>query len=171
MTSPQSASPPSEYSTLYEQDYAAWLLETATLLRAGKLDAVDITNLAEELEDMGHSEKRAVKSNLEVLLRHLLKYQYQPQLRSISGGLQFWSIAIVWLRPLVIVRAYSPTMSACLGTLTSVLAKKPQSKLGFPSKLSRLSRLSPLKRPSILTFFPILTVQAIANSGAAAWPK
>jgi len=82
MTSPQSASPPSEPLTLYEQDYAAWLLETATLLRAGKLDAVDITNLAEELEDMGHSEKRAVKSNLEVLLRHLLKYQYQPQLRS-----------------------------------------------------------------------------------------
>jgi hypothetical protein len=71
-------------SNLYDQDYAAWLFETASRLRAGKLNAVDIANLAEELEDMGRSEKRAVDSNLEVLLRHLLKYQYQPQLRSNS---------------------------------------------------------------------------------------
>ena len=83
MTFPQSTSPP-EHSTLYDRDYAAWLFETAALLRAGKLDEIDIANLAEELEDMGRSEKRAVRSNLEVLLRHLLKYQYQPQLRSNS---------------------------------------------------------------------------------------
>jgi len=83
MTSPRSTSLP-EHSTLYDQDYAAWLFEMAALLRAGKLDAIDIANLAEELEDMGRSEKKAVKSNLEVLLRHLLKYQYQPQLRSNS---------------------------------------------------------------------------------------
>lgn len=84
MTSPQFTSPPSEPLTGHDQDYAAWLFETAALLRAGQLDALDIANLVEELEDMGRSEKRAVKSNLEVLLRHLLKYQYQPQLRSNS---------------------------------------------------------------------------------------
>jgi len=43
-----------------------------------------VVNLAEELDDMGRSEKRAVESNLEVLLRHLLKYQYQPDRRSNS---------------------------------------------------------------------------------------
>ncbi|MDB9526463.1 DUF29 domain-containing protein [Oscillatoria sp. CS-180] len=69
---------------LYDRDYAAWLSQTALLLREGKLEAVDIVNLVEELEDMGRSEKRALESNLEILLRHLLKYQYQPDLRSNS---------------------------------------------------------------------------------------
>jgi hypothetical protein len=36
------------------------------------------------MEDMGRSEKRAVESNLVVILMHLLKYQYQPQKRSNS---------------------------------------------------------------------------------------
>ena len=87
MTSPQFTSPPSEHLTGYDQDYTAWLFETAALLRAGQLDAVDIANLVEELEDMRRNEKRAVKSNLAVLLRHLLKYQSQPQLRSNSWRL------------------------------------------------------------------------------------
>ena len=41
-------------------------------------------NLLEELEDMGRSEKRSVYSNLKILLLHLLKYQYQPAMRSNS---------------------------------------------------------------------------------------
>ena len=73
-----------ETATRYEQDYLLWLTETAQRLRSGQLSQIDIANLAEELEDMGRSEKRSVESNLEVLLRHLLKYQYQPQRRSNS---------------------------------------------------------------------------------------
>ncbi|MBW4458898.1 MAG: DUF29 domain-containing protein [Nodosilinea sp. WJT8-NPBG4] len=73
-----------ESATLYEQDYLSWLTETAKLLRSGQLSEIDVVNLAEELDDMGRSEKRAVESNLEVLLRHLLKYQYQPDRRSNS---------------------------------------------------------------------------------------
>ncbi len=71
-------------AALYEQDYLGWLIETARLLRSGQLSEIDVVNLAEELDDMGRSEKRAVESNLEVLLRHLLKYQYQPDRRSNS---------------------------------------------------------------------------------------
>ncbi len=40
--------------------------------------------MAEEIEDLGRSEKRAIKSNLRVLLAHLLKYKYQPNKRSNS---------------------------------------------------------------------------------------
>lgn len=69
---------------LYEQDYFRWLNETAKLLRSGDLTAIDRENLAEEIEDMGRSEKRSLESNLEVVLMHLLKYQYQPELRSNS---------------------------------------------------------------------------------------
>ncbi|ASC72512.1 hypothetical protein XM38_034700 [Halomicronema hongdechloris C2206] len=71
-------------SGLYDQDYVLWLEATVDLLRQGKLEQIDIPSLIEELEDMGRSEKRALESNLEVLLRHLLKYQYQPERRSNS---------------------------------------------------------------------------------------
>ena len=40
--------------------------------------------LAEEIEAMGRSERQAVKSNLRIILMHLLKYHYQPQRRSKS---------------------------------------------------------------------------------------
>lgn len=69
---------------LYEQDYYLWLEKTVYLLRNGKLSELDIPNLVEEIEDMGRSEKRAVESNLEVVLMHLLKYKYQPGKRSSS---------------------------------------------------------------------------------------
>jgi hypothetical protein len=77
-------------STLYEQDYYLWLETTAKLLRDGQLSALDAANLLEEIEDMGRSEKRAVYSNLKILLMHLLKYRYQPEKRSNS-----WIASIV----------------------------------------------------------------------------
>jgi hypothetical protein len=70
--------------TFYEQDYYLWLEKTASLLRDGHLGELDIPNLIEEIEDMGRSEKRAVESNLVVILMHLLKYKYQPEQRSNS---------------------------------------------------------------------------------------
>ncbi|NJL36974.1 MAG: DUF29 domain-containing protein [Leptolyngbyaceae cyanobacterium SM1_4_3] len=66
-------------SALYDQDYYLWLTTTVELLRENQLSALDGTNLLEEVEDMGRSEKRAVYSNLKVLLMHLLKCQYQPE--------------------------------------------------------------------------------------------
>jgi Domain of unknown function DUF29 len=48
------------------------------------LDEIDVANLLEEIEDMGRSEKRAIESNLVVLLTHLIKYQSQPDQRSSS---------------------------------------------------------------------------------------
>lgn len=77
-------------SILYEQDYYLWLESTAKLLREGQLSLLDTANLLEEIEDMGRSEKRAVYSNLKILLTHLLKYQYQPEKRSNS-----WMATIV----------------------------------------------------------------------------
>lgn len=84
MSAPPSGKNASASATLYEQDYYCWLEETAKLLRNGKLAELDVLNLAEEIEDMGRSEKRAVESNLEVVLMHLLNYKYQPEQRSNS---------------------------------------------------------------------------------------
>ncbi|MFN7716096.1 MAG: DUF29 domain-containing protein [Pseudanabaenaceae cyanobacterium] len=66
----------------YEQDFYAWTQEQANLLRSGQWQLIDIQNLAEEIEDMGRAEKRELESRLEVLLMHLLKWQFQPGLRS-----------------------------------------------------------------------------------------
>jgi hypothetical protein len=69
-------------ANLYERDYYLWLSHTAQLIKEGKFSEVDTANLVEEIEDMGRSEKRAVKSNLVILLLHLLKYKYQPAKRT-----------------------------------------------------------------------------------------
>lgn len=68
----------------YREDYHAWALKNAQLLREGRLDEIDIENIAEELEDMGGSKERELESRLGVLLAHLLKWIYQPERRGNS---------------------------------------------------------------------------------------
>ena len=74
-------------TSLYESDFYAWANEQAALLRAGKLSAADIENIAEEIESMGRSEKRELISRLTVLLMHLLKWRHQPGGRCTSRQL------------------------------------------------------------------------------------
>ena len=76
-------------SDAYRQDFYAWAMEQAALLRAGRLDAADIENIAEEIESMGRGEKRELVNRLTVLLMHLLKWNFQPGFRSAS-----WSSGI-----------------------------------------------------------------------------
>ena len=68
----------------YDQDYCLWFADQARLLRAERWQQIDVEHLAEELEDMGKREKRALRSRTVVLLAHLLKYQYEPESRSPS---------------------------------------------------------------------------------------
>jgi hypothetical protein len=66
---------------LYDQDFYAWTNEQAGLLRAGRLSEADVEHIAEEIENMGKSEKRELASRLHVVLLHLLKWRYQPSRR------------------------------------------------------------------------------------------
>ena len=68
----------------YEDDFALWSAEQAALIRAGKFERVDLENVAEEIESLGRSDKRAIRSRLEVLTMHLLKWERQPEYRSRS---------------------------------------------------------------------------------------
>ncbi len=68
----------------YREDFHAWALQNAQLLREGRLEDIDIANIAEELEDMGGSKERELESRLGVLLAHLLKWVYQPERRGNS---------------------------------------------------------------------------------------
>ncbi|CAK0766606.1 DUF29 domain-containing protein [Gammaproteobacteria bacterium] len=72
------------YTTHYDHDFYAWANEQVALLRAGSLSQIDIENIAEEIAGMGRSEKRELIHRLAVLLMHLLKWQFQPALRSKS---------------------------------------------------------------------------------------
>jgi len=71
-------------TSLYESDFHAWLLYQADALRAQNIAQLDFANLIEEIETMGRSEKRSLKSRLTVLLMHLIKWQCQPHYRSRS---------------------------------------------------------------------------------------
>ena len=70
----------------YDEDFFAWTEEQARLLRAGELAEIDALNLAEEVESVGRSDRREIRSRLIVLLTHLLKWHFQPDARS-SGWL------------------------------------------------------------------------------------
>jgi len=63
--------------TDYDTDFYAWSKEQATLLRGGRFSQLDISHLAEEIEDLGKRERRALQSRLGLLLGHLLKWRYQ----------------------------------------------------------------------------------------------
>ncbi|MBP1203881.1 hypothetical protein JOD97_001895 [Duganella sp. 1411] len=70
--------------TLYEDDVVAWAEQQASLIRARQWSQLDIDNIAEEIEDVGKSDQRALRSHLLILLVHLLKWAYQPSRRSTS---------------------------------------------------------------------------------------
>lgn len=76
-------------SVLYENDFYGWTMKQADLLRSGRLNEIDLTNLIEEIETLGRSEKRALELSLGLLLQHLLKWKLQSLLRSRS-----WEITI-----------------------------------------------------------------------------
>ncbi|WP_037585487.1 DUF29 domain-containing protein [Stenoxybacter acetivorans] len=83
--------------TGYSQDFAAWAKHQAALLKAGRWQEADIENLVEEIECMGKSEHRELKSRMLVLVMHLLKWHKQPTLQSNS-----------WRRTIVEQRAQIP---------------------------------------------------------------
>jgi Domain of unknown function DUF29 len=74
-------------SATYETDFYGWTQQQATLLKNGQFNLADFTNIIEEIESMGRSEKRELESRLTVLLQHLLKWQYQPNRRGKSWEL------------------------------------------------------------------------------------
>ena len=77
-------------SVLYEHDETAWLETMAELIRLGRLDEIDYSNLAEYLADMARRDRREVESGLTVLIVHVLKWTVQADRRSGS-----WKATII----------------------------------------------------------------------------
>ena len=63
-------------STLYNQDYYQWIQETVKLLEQRNFQELDLDNLIEEIQDLALNEKQTIETNLIVVLKLLLKWQY-----------------------------------------------------------------------------------------------
>lgn len=63
---------------LYEVDFYAWSREQAALLRAGRYEELDLQNLIEEVDDLGISLYRSVRSRVRTIIEHLLKLEHSP---------------------------------------------------------------------------------------------
>jgi hypothetical protein len=73
--------------TPYDKDPYAWSYEQAGFLRRKEYHKLDFENLIEELECLGRSEKRTLRSYLEILLMHMLKKEFQPEKKTRSWDL------------------------------------------------------------------------------------
>lgn len=73
----------------YQSDFYEWTQEQVRLILSHDWDKVDWKNIAEEIESLGRKEKQELVNRLEILLGHLLKWQYQPHRRGNS-----WSATI-----------------------------------------------------------------------------
>ncbi|MBD2248562.1 DUF29 domain-containing protein [Nostoc sp. FACHB-888] len=71
-------------SHLYKTDFYGWTQEQASLLKAQQWNQLDTINLIEEIETLGRRERQELRNRLGVLLRHLLKGQFQAEKRSNS---------------------------------------------------------------------------------------
>jgi hypothetical protein len=67
---------------LYEDDFIAWTEQQAEALRQAARHpsnlALDWEHLAEEIEDLGKSSRRALASHVSLIIEHLLKLQFSP---------------------------------------------------------------------------------------------
>jgi hypothetical protein len=69
---------------LFEEDFIAWTELMATLLENRDVAGLDWDHLAEEIRDLGNSQKSALQSHLVNVMWHLIKWEIQPGRRSRS---------------------------------------------------------------------------------------
>ena len=121
----------------YDTDFYNWAQQQAAALRARRFDDLDIALLADEVEDLAKSQQRAIKSQLERLLLHLLKWCYQSERRGDS-----WIDSIQDARTQIAgtvqdspsLRAYPPTqVEPCYSKARRVAARQTKLPLAtFP---------------------------------------
>jgi hypothetical protein len=80
-------------SELYDRDYYAWVQDQVDALRQHRVEDVDWENVAEEIEDLGKSQRRSIESQMVRMLEHLLKLQHasDPIRRNNARG---WQLSV-----------------------------------------------------------------------------
>ena len=72
---------------LYDEDFVRWTEQQAAALRRAKSSdlPLDWENLAEEIESLGKSDRRELRSQITRILRHLLKLEVSPAAEPRAG--------------------------------------------------------------------------------------
>jgi hypothetical protein len=68
----------------HEKDVYGWAVHTAQLLREKKMNEVDFDSVIEEIEGMARSDEYELSNRLSLVISHLLKWQFQPNMRGHS---------------------------------------------------------------------------------------
>ncbi|MGJ5673056.1 MAG: DUF29 domain-containing protein [Nostochopsis sp.] len=79
-------------NNLYDRDLQYWIEQTIQQLRNREFESLDIEHLIEELVELGKVEKNALKSNLTILLAHLLKLMLQHDVPDMMKGSWYSSV-------------------------------------------------------------------------------
>ena len=69
----------------YDEDFCAWAAEQAAALRAGQPYSADLTNVAEEIEDLGKSRRDKLASHIATVIEHLMKLEASPAAHPRAG--------------------------------------------------------------------------------------
>jgi Domain of unknown function DUF29 len=90
----------------YDDDFYAWTQYQAEVLRTMRRadNRLDRDNLAEEIEDLGKSERKAVRSQIVRIIEHLLKLEYSPALDSRSD----WEASVIEARQELAIASPKP---------------------------------------------------------------
>ena len=93
----------SDPAQLYNVDFYRWTQEQAALLRQVPGERINLPidwdHAAEEIEDIGSSDLRAVNSRMGLILEHLLKLQYSPAAMTLEmDGWKRWPGAVATFR-------------------------------------------------------------------------
>jgi Domain of unknown function DUF29 len=115
---------------LYEEDFYAWTRAQADLLRAGRYSDLDLEHLIEEVDDLGESLKRSVRSRIRTIIERLLKLQHSPA-REPSGG---WYDTVLAQR------------SDLLDELTASIRRKVERARTLPHPCASTARMRPPTR-------------------------
>ncbi|MBD2112975.1 MULTISPECIES: DUF29 domain-containing protein [Cyanophyceae] len=62
--------------SLYDTDFNIWLETTAAQLRSRNFDALDLTNLIEEIESLARQDRRALSNLLRQIYERLLRLNF-----------------------------------------------------------------------------------------------
>jgi len=104
-------------NTLYDSDFYAWTQEQAKLLRQQRVGISRHCELNRGNRNFGQTRTKELKNRLGILLGHLLKWQYQPELRGNS-----WLATIREQRREVLLQE-NPSLKPYLGEVIQKLTQ------------------------------------------------
>jgi hypothetical protein len=133
---------------LYDTDFYAWTLEQSKFLNLGQWQSLDMENLAEEIESLGKQQKQELRNRLGVLIGHLLKWEFQPELRGKS-----WRATIREQRDRInLLLTDSPSLKSYLDQAVSE---------AYELALSLVVRETPLDYPDLPSDCPYSVTQIL----------